>query len=467
MKKPVFLRNILLLSLLLISASAGGNQAGTDSFDNWNKAYEYLQTGDCGMALPWLLKAESSGEKTHWIYNNLVNCLLKDRKTEEALAFAKKGMERFPDEIVMRDTLIWALQSSGWSLIGNKKYYEAENRFKEALVLDEKNAETLNGYGVALRESGDISKLAYSVDVLEQAFVLSPDKDYIFHNMWYAYSKLLTTAAADGDFETLEKQIKRLNSHYILNKKQYNKYNIGHDSIDDLSASAYGVCGIDPQPGIDSDKCVTSLESMVAEYPDNYRLKFILGCAYTNNGNAAKGYLYREQAWADYLKIRKPVFAEIFLSFPLRGRILSIKYQAPVPKSHSGLWRNAVDYIVVNKEGANISYGQKVYAPADGEITFISDGSPELSNLWLKMDNGYTVGLVHFRPGSFKVKKGQRVKSGDLLGELGIPDNAHLHMHIFNDQGATVPYKFKKFRSAEGKTISDNVPEPGKVFYFP
>jgi len=122
---------------------------------------------------------------------------------------------------------------------------------------------------------------------------------------------------------------------------------------------------------------------------------------------------------------------------------------------------------MIDDQGKNISYNSPVYAPADGEITHVGDGSEDLSNLWLKMKNGLPVGLVHFKPGSFTVRKGERVIAGQKLGVLGIPGNAHLHMHIFNEYGANIPYLFKSFQDHKGVQRKNAHPEHGTFYTYP
>lgn len=118
--------------------------------------------------------------------------------------------------------------------------------------------------------------------------------------------------------------------------------------------------------------------------------------------------------------------------------------------------KNAIDIIMVGSDDkpfrtdgkSNDDYycfGQKVFSPCDGEIYMAVDGvrdnTPGVMNEILALGNsvvieteaGEYVVLAHFKNGSVKVKQGEAVKQGDLLGLCGNSGNstsAHIHMHI-------------------------------------
>lgn len=88
-------------------------------------------------------------------------------------------------------------------------------------------------------------------------------------------------------------------------------------------------------------------------------------------------------------------------------------------------------------------------ASYDGVITALADGwdSTSYVNLGnyytLKMDNGCAVRVGHCLKGSFVVKKGQRVKKGDLICRMGnsgyCKENAyHTHMTFWDKNGKVV-----------------------------
>ncbi|MCD4785530.1 MAG: M23 family metallopeptidase [Candidatus Eremiobacteraeota bacterium] len=96
-------------------------------------------------------------------------------------------------------------------------------------------------------------------------------------------------------------------------------------------------------------------------------------------------------------------------------------------------------------------YGKKIHSVADGIVVEAMDGVPEnvplakekavpmtLENICgnyalIDIGNGHYALYAHMIPGSVKVKKGDKVKTGQVLGLLGNSGNStapHLHFHI-------------------------------------
>jgi murein DD-endopeptidase len=103
------------------------------------------------------------------------------------------------------------------------------------------------------------------------------------------------------------------------------------------------------------------------------------------------------------------------------------------------------------KNGSWFGYGQEVLAVADGVIASVQDGikeniplAPEMAvaidvntaggnYVILDLGDGRYAFFAHMQPGSLKVKAGDRVKRGQVLGLLGNSGNSdapHLHFHV-------------------------------------
>ena len=93
------------------------------------------------------------------------------------------------------------------------------------------------------------------------------------------------------------------------------------------------------------------------------------------------------------------------------------------------------------------AFGKELIAPCDGEIVLAVDGikdnipgnkNPAFltgNTVIIKTANMEYLVFAHFKQGSVRVRQGQKVKRGDLLGLGGNSGNsteAHLHFHIQN-----------------------------------
>jgi len=128
-------------------------------------------------------------------------------------------------------------------------------------------------------------------------------------------------------------------------------------------------------------------------------------------------------------------------------------------KSHIGQ-KFAIDWAQIYPDGAwyrgdqrhnqdYLSYGQPVYAVADGTITELKDGIPENTpgptsraveitletlagnHVIERIEDGVYATFAHLRPGSLRVKLGDRVHRGQVLGLLGNSGNSDAHIYTF------------------------------------
>lgn len=113
-------------------------------------------------------------------------------------------------------------------------------------------------------------------------------------------------------------------------------------------------------------------------------------------------------------------------------------------------------------------YGQPVHAVADATVYGIKEGFPNQipgeavgkerisypggNSITLDLGNSCYAFYAHLKPGSIKVKQGEKVKRGQVIAELGNAGNSsgpHLHMHITSGPSPlaaqALPYVFDKF----------------------
>lgn len=120
--------------------------------------------------------------------------------------------------------------------------------------------------------------------------------------------------------------------------------------------------------------------------------------------------------------------------------------------------KNAFDILIIDKDSNTHSgdgskneqyyaFGKEVLAPAAGEVVLavdgIKDNKPgEMNSMFIpgntviikSAENEYLF-FAHFKQGSLKVKQGDKVKAGQVLGlcgNSGHSSEAHIHFHIQN-----------------------------------
>jgi hypothetical protein len=156
-----------------------------------------------------------------------------------------------------------------------------------------------------------------------------------------------------------------------------------------------------------------------------------------------------------------------------RGTVLPVDGAAHVAE------RFAIDFVQLNSqnklfEGArdllsNYPYwGDQVYSATAGKVVSVVDDLPEPApgelpkgitaaqaggnHVVVDMGHGRYAFYAHFIPGSVKVKVGQKVTVGQvigLLGNSGNSDGPHLHFHLMDGPGPLasngLPYRFSSF----------------------
>ena len=147
-------------------------------------------------------------------------------------------------------------------------------------------------------------------------------------------------------------------------------------------------------------------------------------------------------------------------------------------------------------------YGADVLAVADGVIVSVHDGIPDnvpradgrtimpvpltnetVSGNWLALDlgGGRYAFYAHFIPGSIRVRAGQRVRRGAVLGRLGNSGNSvgpHLHFHVGDTPSLNgtegQPYVFDRYRilgrhhpAGAPSEQTNTVPLEDAIIWFP
>ena len=151
--------------------------------------------------------------------------------------------------------------------------------------------------------------------------------------------------------------------------------------------------------------------------------------------------------------------------------------------------RFAIDFVQLNDKDSLVSgapdklesyayFGDEIYSATDGTVVAAEDGLPEQvpgklpADATMQMAGGNHVVVdfgegryafyAHMQPGSLKVKAGDTVKTGQVLGLLGNSGNTnspHLHFHIMDGPSPLLsnglPYVFESF-TGEGRVTDED-----------
>ena len=201
--------------------------------------------------------------------------------------------------------------------------------------------------------------------------------------------------------------------------------------------------------------------------------------------------------------------AAIVISPPLRGddwiagngaSNTSIHRRALIPlDGHAYIaQRFAIDWLELYPDGKSFhgdrsdnknyrDYGAEIHYVASGTVTEVKDGIPQNipgpasravpitletiagNHVIVKIADGVYAGYMHMQPGSIRVKVGDRVARGQVLGLLGNSGNStepHLHFQLCSESSTLacegLPYAFSSFE-VEGKGMGWKSSEPNQT----
>jgi murein DD-endopeptidase len=146
----------------------------------------------------------------------------------------------------------------------------------------------------------------------------------------------------------------------------------------------------------------------------------------------------------------------------------------------------AIDFLKMDENGklglgektneAWLCYGQEILSVEDGVVVRAVDGIPENqpgqrpelpehhkpgNHVCIDIGDGHFVFYAHLKTGSVRIKEGDRVKKGDvigLIGNSGRSDGPHLHFHIadsreYNSQ--SLPFLFGAYEFYDKYTFEE------------
>lgn len=113
------------------------------------------------------------------------------------------------------------------------------------------------------------------------------------------------------------------------------------------------------------------------------------------------------------------------------------KTRNPKRKNHNG-----IDFV---SRQNNMNVTDYIIAIDDGVVTISKYSLSAGYYIQIKHNNGYTTRYLHLKKDSLKVKKGDKVKKGQVIGYMGNTGNssgAHLHFDVHNGKSYVDPVPF-------------------------
>ncbi len=162
-----------------------------------------------------------------------------------------------------------------------------------------------------------------------------------------------------------------------------------------------------------------------------------------NKNQDGKGgvYIAEQSAERDELiyKADKYLKAISYLPFgkPVNGKITSRFGKRKDPVNGKTAFHTGIDF--------RAKKGDKIYATADGRVKKAFRNGGYGNYVLIDHGNGYATSFSHMQ--TYLVKKGERVKRGDLIGlvgNTGRSTGSHLHYEITLDKKPLNPYNFMK-----------------------
>ncbi|SNR62482.1 Urea transporter [Desulfurobacterium atlanticum] len=181
--------------------------------------------------------------------------------------------------------------------------------------------------------------------------------------------------------------------------------------------------------------------------------------------------------------------------FPFSTRTLSLPFSGEWTVwqsfdgewTHRGPWKYAIDFVISDDKGSTFkgdgnsltdyyAFGKPVLSPVRGRVIKaldrIKDNPPgqadkenNFGNYVLIYDErGFYVLIAHLKENSLKVKSGDWVEKGSIIGlcgNSGYSPQPHIHIHVqlLSDIGSpTVPFSFAPFIRNEREFVDNGVP---------
>lgn len=204
----------------------------------------------------------------------------------------------------------------------------------------------------------------------------------------------------------------------------------------------------------------------------NRILNLVFGIAFLITG------IFLNKIYLDASK-HPPVESGVIIDLPFKGKWIASAAGGSILTNHHDRIKSQKYAIDIVKFGENdklfknqgiknedsYTFGSEIISPVNGIVVHVLDSLPDRkikerdklagNHIIIQFQDTLFVALAHLKQYSIKVKKGDKVNTGDILAQVGNSGNTdfpHLHIHIQDsevydiDNTKSYPFRFKKFK---------------------
>lgn len=435
-----------------------------------------------------------------WGINSWGYILHEVGRSDDSIKVLTRGMELFPKNRPIKQNLITAYIKRGNKRRDDKKYEAAEEDFQTALKIDPEYEWTHLNYGVLKRVRGDhksslkmlgrsmkrypknkyfkpnlihtiyeYGKSEYKEGRVKKAIAIFSHGNKLFpEEIWFYYFLAEYNIAEDNNVKA---------ARYLIDMASLNSSKKGKDfyhierTIYHLSRNLFNKMANKKR----TSEIFSIINDLKKDFVNQYFIYQLMGEQLYHSGEEKKGLLFVYRAYNALIKKHPEYRKAVSVESPLKGTYMIYGNNSRKAITHAGFHRFSFDFtgsdakgeyrrVKTGGMGENKDYfgfGAPIYSTCDGIVENIANNEKDK-----KPSNNYTIvngnyvsikdkygrhhHFAHIKYGSVKVKPGDSVKAGQIIGQLGnsgMTTTPHLHYGVYSkDWVVTLPVNFKSYK---------------------
>lgn len=458
----------------------------------------FQEQGKNSEAFGYFKEAYGLDPAYEWAINAYSYFLKETGENLKAIEILEKAVVLFPANSYLTRSLSWAYFNQGVKLQEEQKLKKSSDCFKYFFRLgDKKNITVWSAY---LYKLAHLKDFATGFRLLKEAQQLFPNNKELYEPGYWLYFHQADSYSKAKKYPAMIEEYKTL---YLYSKQQEKIWNDGisysklammnfNFKLMDLISS---ICPYYKKfTGTQKKEAYQYLKLLKAALPDelNFLYEQFKGHILYRDNKVAETQRAMDRSYELFLETSwgKPYKGtELTIDFPLRGTYLAGNNENLYAITHMGLQKYAYDFFGSDEQGnfykpgsdsKNLAnyyhYGSEIYSPVDGIVHETDDGHPEdpigasasqpYGNNLQILSDGKLYHFYHVKNGSIRVKKGERVRKGDIIALFGNSSSSspHLHFGVFSkDWMVSFPVKFNRYTLIKnGKRIQLKQERPGQ-----